>query len=326
LRDSKKAKRIVKLTSRKPGSLDIHFGEKLRVRRLMMAPKLSQDDLAKSVGISFQQVQKYEKGTTRISAATMVQLASVLEVDVQYFFDELPAGVKKNKEIKTPTLVEMSLAAHGPHLIDAFLKLKNDKLRALRSLISCRHWHESADPLCFVAMSTPLVRATPRATIPRPSQTNALRDRAGDRRRIGTLLRFISTLCLLLSMPVGAMAQDQADPSAEMQRHFAEAYNRGDVDAMVAAFTETAIRVTPSGIFEGRDAIRGSFQDAMKLGLHDYSVQRTISHSEGKFVFNAGKWQAKLGDHSFHGYYTAIVVLEGDKPKISEETVTVATP
>lgn len=70
---------------------------------------------------------------------------------------------------------------------------------------------------------------------------------------------------------------------------------------MVAAFTETAVRVTPSGIFEGRDAIRGNFQEALKLGLHDYSVQRTISRSVGNFVFNAGKWQAKLGDHSFHG-------------------------
>jgi ketosteroid isomerase-like protein len=133
-------------------------------------------------------------------------------------------------------------------------------------------------------------------------------------------------LSLLLSMPVGAMTQDQVDPTAEMQEHFAEAYNRGDVDAMAAAFAETAIRVTPSGIFEGRDAIRRSFQDALKLGLHDYSVQRTISRSEGSFVFNAGKWQAKLGDRAFHGYYTAIVVREGDQPKIIEETVTVTTP
>jgi hypothetical protein len=45
------------------------------------------------------------------------------------FFDELPTGVKNTKEIKTPVLVEMSLAAHGPRLIDAFLKLKTDKLR-----------------------------------------------------------------------------------------------------------------------------------------------------------------------------------------------------
>ncbi len=87
---------------------------------------------------------------------------------------------------------------------------------------------------------------------------------------------------------------------------------------------ENAIRVTPSGIFQGRDAIRRGFQDALKLGLHDYSVQRVISRPEGTFVFNAGTWQAKLGDQAFHGYYTAILVRDGDQPKILEETVTVA--
>jgi len=59
---------------------------------------------------------------------------------------------------------------------------------------------------------------------------------------------------------------------------------------------------------------------------HDYSVQRVISRSEGTFVFNAGTWQAKLGDRPFHGYYTAILIREGDQPKILEETLTVATP
>jgi transcriptional regulator with XRE-family HTH domain len=95
----------------------------------MMAPKLSQEELGKALGLTFQQVQKYEKGINRISAATMVQIAAVLKVDVQYFFDELPTGVKNNKEIKTPALIEMSLAAHGPRLMDAFLKLKTDKQR-----------------------------------------------------------------------------------------------------------------------------------------------------------------------------------------------------
>jgi transcriptional regulator with XRE-family HTH domain len=64
-------------------------------------------------------VQKYEKGVNRLSAATMVRIAEVLKVDVQYFFDELPAGAKNNKAIKTPVLVEMSLAAHGPRLKSA---------------------------------------------------------------------------------------------------------------------------------------------------------------------------------------------------------------
>jgi transcriptional regulator with XRE-family HTH domain len=95
----------------------------------MMVPKLSQSELADQLDVTFQQIQKYEKGVNRMSAAMMVRIAEVLKVDVQYFFEELPTGVKNTKEIKTPVLTKMSLAAHGPRLIDAFLKLKTDKLR-----------------------------------------------------------------------------------------------------------------------------------------------------------------------------------------------------
>ena len=122
-------KKTAKRTSRATGSLDIHFGEKLRARRMMMAPKVSQSELANALGVTFQQIQKYEKGVNRLSAAMMVRIAEVLKVDVQYFFDEIPTGAKNYREIKTPVLVDMSLAAHGPRLMTAFLKLKNDELR-----------------------------------------------------------------------------------------------------------------------------------------------------------------------------------------------------
>ena len=141
-------------------------------------------------------------------------------------------------------------------------------------------------------------------------------------------LRLILIVFLLLAISGTAMTEDQLDGTAmtEMQKNFAEAYNRGDADAMAAAFTEKAVRVTPSGIFQGREAIRRGFQDVLKLGLHDYSVQRVISRSEGTFVFNIGTWEAKLGDQPFHGFYSAILVRDGDQPKIMEETVTVAVP
>ena len=96
---------------------------------MMMAPKVSQSELANALGVTFQQIQKYEKGRNRMSAAMMVRIAGVLNVDVQYFFEELPTGAKNTKEIKTTVLTEMSLAAHGPRLINAFLNLKTDKLR-----------------------------------------------------------------------------------------------------------------------------------------------------------------------------------------------------
>jgi transcriptional regulator with XRE-family HTH domain len=129
LSNGKSAKQTIKHSSRATGSLDVHFGQKLQARRLMMVPKLSQSDLGKALGVTFQQVQKYEKGVNRLSAAMMVRIAAVLKVDVQYFFDELPISAKNTKEIKTPVLIDMSLAAHGPRLIDAFLNLKNDELR-----------------------------------------------------------------------------------------------------------------------------------------------------------------------------------------------------
>ncbi|OSI23684.1 YybH family protein [Bradyrhizobium canariense] len=135
-------------------------------------------------------------------------------------------------------------------------------------------------------------------------------------------------LSLLLAIPRISIAGETLDAAAmdEMHEQFSEAYNRGDLDAMAAAFTENAVRVTPSGIFQGRDAIRQSFGDALKLGLHDYSVQRTLSRSEGAFVFNAGTWQAKVGDRPFHGYYSSILASENGRPKIIEETVAVAAP
>jgi transcriptional regulator with XRE-family HTH domain len=119
--------KVIKHKPRASGSLDVHFGEKLRARRLMM--KLSQDDLGKAVGVTFQQIQKYEKGTNRISAAVLVRIAAVLKVDIQYFFEDLPGDVSKGKEIETPAHIKMSGAPHGPRLIDAFLNLKNDKVR-----------------------------------------------------------------------------------------------------------------------------------------------------------------------------------------------------
>ncbi|MGY3370210.1 ketosteroid isomerase-like protein [Bradyrhizobium sp. GM2.4] len=126
---------------------------------------------------------------------------------------------------------------------------------------------------------------------------------------------------------VGAVAQHTTDDQyADLQKNFAEAYNRKDVDAMAAAFTEDAVRVTPSGIFVGREAIRRNLQDVVNLDLHDYSVERNVSRSIGNFVFNAGEWQAKLGGQPLHGYYTAIIMLDGTRAKIMEETVTIATP
>jgi ketosteroid isomerase-like protein len=138
---------------------------------------------------------------------------------------------------------------------------------------------------------------------------------------------FVLAAFLSLLASYVAAAQQASDVQyADLQKNFTEAYNRKDVDAMAAAFTDDAIRVTPSGMFVGREAIRRNLQDVVNLDLHDYSVERNVSRSFGNFVFNAGEWQAKLGDQPLHGYYTAIVVRDGNMAKIMEETVTIAAP
>ena len=146
---------------------------------------------------------------------------------------------------------------------------------------------------------------------------------------VKSVIRVAAILWLSAVIPASSQ-QDKASAGGEVfekvQSDFAEAYNRKDVGAMASAFSEDAIRVTPSGIFQGREAIRHNFQDALNMGLHDYSVHRTVSRSYGAFIFNAGEWQAKLGNQPFHGSYTAILGREGDQVKILEETVTVAAP
>ena len=121
----KRAKQALQ-TTRSAGPIDKYFGDRLRARRIMM--KMSQEDLGKSLGVSFQQIQKYEKGTNRLTAATMVRVAEILDVDVGYFYDEIPK-TKRSGEIETPALTELALTLHGRRLIDAFLSLKTDMLR-----------------------------------------------------------------------------------------------------------------------------------------------------------------------------------------------------
>ncbi len=75
-----------------------------------------------------------------------------------------------------------------------------------------------------------------------------------------------------------------------------------------------------------RDAIKRSFEEALRLGLHEHSAKILVSRKEGAFLFNAGTWQAKLGDHPFRGYYSAIIVEQDGQSRIMEETVTVAAP
>jgi transcriptional regulator with XRE-family HTH domain len=76
------------MTRRDPNYIDVHVGKRIRMRRQILS--LSQEKLGELLGITFQQVQKYEKGTNRISASRLYNTAKILGVPVQFFFEDLP--------------------------------------------------------------------------------------------------------------------------------------------------------------------------------------------------------------------------------------------
>lgn len=78
-----------------PNPIDIHVGQRLRLRRTLLG--LSQETLGEAVGITFQQLQKYERGANRISASRLFNLSQVLGVPVTFFFDDLPV-----QDVETP--------------------------------------------------------------------------------------------------------------------------------------------------------------------------------------------------------------------------------
>jgi transcriptional regulator with XRE-family HTH domain len=78
-----------------PNEIDMHVGQRLRVRRSLLG--LSQEKLADAIGLTFQQVQKYERGTNRVSAGRLFELSTVLDVPVSYFFEQISESVGKGK-------------------------------------------------------------------------------------------------------------------------------------------------------------------------------------------------------------------------------------
>ncbi len=74
-----------------PSPVDVHVGARLRVRRTLLG--MSQTMLGEAIGLTFQQIQKYEKGTNRISASRLYDLSRVLDVPIAYFFDDMSSEV-----------------------------------------------------------------------------------------------------------------------------------------------------------------------------------------------------------------------------------------
>jgi transcriptional regulator with XRE-family HTH domain len=114
-----------------PNPTDKHVGSRVRMRRIMLG--LSQEKLADALGLTFQQVQKYEKGTNRIGASRLQQISNFLRVEVSFFFEgaPLPSGaVKATGSGPSPDYVNEFLStADGLALTRAFTRITNSKLK-----------------------------------------------------------------------------------------------------------------------------------------------------------------------------------------------------
>lgn len=119
------------MAKKAPNPIDKYVGSRVRMRRMMLG--MSQEKLGNALGLTFQQVQKYEKGTNRIGASRLQQISQILQVPVSFFFDgapDLPAQTSEFAEAPSPTYVSDFLAtSDGLALTRAFMRIPDSKLR-----------------------------------------------------------------------------------------------------------------------------------------------------------------------------------------------------
>jgi transcriptional regulator with XRE-family HTH domain len=115
-----------------PNPIDQHVGSRVRIRRVLTG--MSQEKLGEALGLTFQQVQKYEKGTNRIGASRLQHIASILGVTISFFFEGLPsetnaARAQAMDESDTSHVIEFLSTTEGLQLNKAFARIKDPKVR-----------------------------------------------------------------------------------------------------------------------------------------------------------------------------------------------------
>jgi len=119
----------MKRNPREANSIDAHVGSRVRLRRQLM--KLSQEKLGDALGVTFQQVQKYERGANRVGASRLYSLANVLDVPVNFFFEGLTGvaagGVAETEQ--SPIVYDFIQSSDGVALAEAFSRIQTPKVR-----------------------------------------------------------------------------------------------------------------------------------------------------------------------------------------------------
>ena len=117
----------------KPNPIDVHVGSRVRLRRTLLG--MSQEKLADAVGLSFQQIQKYERGTNRIGSSRLYQFAQVLDVPVSFFFDGMPTeGPAKpqmaSEAVLDPFEQDQFTRRETLELVRAYYRIRDTRVRA----------------------------------------------------------------------------------------------------------------------------------------------------------------------------------------------------
>jgi len=119
------------MNKKRPNPIDVHVGSRIRLRRNMLG--FSQERLGESLGITFQQIQKYEKGTNRVGASRLQAIASILNTPVSFFFEGAPdedeANAGKLAEEGSPYVADFLSSSEGIQLNRAFVKIADAKVR-----------------------------------------------------------------------------------------------------------------------------------------------------------------------------------------------------
>jgi len=113
-----------------PNPIDRHVGSRVRMRRMLIG--MTQEKLGEALKITFQQVQKYEKGTNRISASRLQQIANVLGVTISFFYEGAPTEAEAGgfAESATPAYVSDFVASQeGLQLMRSFTRIKDPRVR-----------------------------------------------------------------------------------------------------------------------------------------------------------------------------------------------------
>ncbi len=115
-------------SGKRPNPTDVYVGSRVRMRRKMLG--LSQEKLGEKLGITFQQIQKYEKGTNRVGASRLQAMATALEVPVAYFFpDAVAGGAEGMQEEGAAFMMDFLSTTEGLELSRAFVRIRDAKVR-----------------------------------------------------------------------------------------------------------------------------------------------------------------------------------------------------